>query len=119
MALLTESILNNLNCLSFSGDFTRNADAYLGCAGRIAARMIAVLTQQGNPYSLSTAQEKETFAETHLIASLAATFLSDQFPYFRQALAPYIYMDFDERLIWARLMARYVLHEAIQRGGLG
>lgn len=114
MPLLPNSVERNLKDKSFIDEFNQYAAEYLNVV-MIASNSAKDTLRIAN---IPVPSPDEDFAEKFLLASVAFTFLSGKFPFFRQALSARPYIDIWQEIIWARSLARYVLHEAIRRGVL-
>src|SRR5215831_18813861 len=114
MALLPQLVVDNLRGQNFIDEFNQNPEVYLDLVRLFDGNVRDTLTQAHIPIAGSL----EEFAENFLLRNLASAFLSDFFSHFREALSRRIYIAPVEERAWARLMARYVLHQAIVTGVL-
>jgi hypothetical protein len=114
MPILTDLAEENLKDKNFIKEFNEHETQYLD---------IVKIISESAKFSLQTANitipsSAEEFAEKFLLPSVSSTLISDKFPYFRQALSRRPYIDAWEQIVWSKLLARYVLNEAIKRGDL-
>ncbi len=115
MALLTQTVLDNLSSESFLDEFSSRENEYIVLAHNLALKALSTL----NVFKLLfLASSEEDFAEKCLLRPVSAALLSGHFPYFREALKRRPYIDFYEHNVWARSMARYVLRKTIEKGAL-
>lgn len=113
MALITQTVIDNLQGQSFLDEFSKYPLDYIKLAQDLAASARKNLQQQQIPI-----KSQEEFAERLLVRAVAGALLSSQFFYFRTALKLRPHIDYLEYAFWARSMARYVLSETIKRGQL-
>ena len=115
MALLSSAARQTLNSWSFIQEFNKNESAYLDLVHIIAKDFLGTCQR----YNIQVpVNPEEDFADKHLVGKTIYWLLADNaFKYFRQALkrGRRKYVDPSHYWVWAEVMARYVLQEAINR----